>query len=257
MMHWFIRLACCLALGFDWPSVQLAHAAEPPIRVLILSGQNNHQWRETTPTIKAILEASRKCVVEVTEHPETCDAAVFAKHDVLLSNWNTFGSPTVTNWPVATRTALLDFVRHGKGFVSVHAGSSSFYDWPEYQQLVGGWWSLGQTGHGPAHEFTVTFSDPNHPVTCGLTNFVMTDELWHRPGLQPNVHILATARSAVAAGGSDADEPVAFTTSFGRGRCFNLLLGHDTKAMASPGFAALLNRGVEWGATGKVVIPPH
>ena len=252
MMHRFIRLACFLALGFDLPRVQLAHAAEPPVRVLIFSGQNNHQWRETTPKIQAILEASGKCVVEVTEHPETCDAAAFAKHDVLLSNWNTFGSPTVTNWPVATRTAFLEFVRKGKGFVSLHGGSSSFYDWPEYQELVGGWWQLGQTGHGPKHEFHVQPTKSDHPITRGLTNVVTTDELWHRPGLRANIQVLATAFSASEKGGSGAEEPVAFVNSYGAGRIFNLLLGHDAKAMDAPGFQILLQRGVEWAAKGAV-----
>jgi len=248
---------CGLAIWVLLGCVGALRAEETRIRVLIFSGQNNHDWRTTTPQLKSLLEHHGRLAVDVTEHPEQCDAAMLAQYDLLLSNWNTFGAAPVTNWPVATRNAFLDFVRNGKGFVSVHAGSSSFYDWPEYQQLVGGSWRIGQTGHGPPHEFTVTLSDTNHPVTRGLTNFVMNDELWHRPGLQTNVQILATARSADAKGGSGTDEPVAFTTRFGQGRCFNLLLGHDAKAMVSPGFAALLNQGVEWAATGKVVITPH
>ena len=66
-------------------------AAEPVLRVLILSGQNNHNWRETTPKLKSILESGGRFSVDFTEHPERCDAATFKKYDVLLSNWNTFG----------------------------------------------------------------------------------------------------------------------------------------------------------------------
>lgn len=227
--------------------------AESTIHVLIFSGQNNHNWRATTPTLKAILETSGRFAVDVTEHPDECDAAKLQKYDVLLSNWNTFGKPTVTNWPTAMRAAFLNFVRSGKGFVSVHAGSSSFYDWPEYQQLVGGAWKLGQTGHGPPHEFRVKLVDTNHPVTGGLTNFITTDELWHRTALQTNIEILATAYSAPEWQGMGKDEPIAFTTKFGAGRCFNLLLGHDTKGMEAAGFQKLLCRGTEWAATGKVM----
>jgi type 1 glutamine amidotransferase len=229
------------------------HAAEPALRVLILSGQNNHDWRATTPKLKSILESTGQFSVDFTEHPEQCDAATFAKYDVLLSNWNTYGQPTVTNWPAATRAAFLDFVRSGKGFVSVHAGSSSFYDWPEYQQLAGGSWKIGQTGHGPRHEFTVKIVAKNHPITRGLADFVTTDELWHHTALQTNVEILATAFSAPEWQGSGQDEPVAFTTRFGKGRTFNLLLGHDTKGMDARGFQQLLCRGTEWAATGKVL----
>ena len=225
-----------------------------PVRVLIFSGQNNHNWRETTPKLKAILETGRRFKVDITEHPEQCDAATFAQYDVLLSNWNAFGNPPVTNWPAATRAAFLDFVRSGGGFVSVHAGSSSFYDWPEYQQLAGGSLQLGRTSHGPPHEFTVRPVGQPHPITRGLTNFLTTDELWHRTGLQTNIQILATAHSAPEKQGTGQDEPVALVTQFGRGRGFNLLLGHDVRAMESAGFQTLLQRGVEWAATGSVTV---
>jgi len=191
--------------------------------------------------------------VDVTERPEASDAATLQKYDVLLSNWNTFGKPTVTNWPPAMRAAFLDFVRCGKGFVSVHSGSSSCYDRPEYQQLAGGAWKIGQTGHGPPHEFAVKIINANHPITRGLTNFVTTDELWHRTALQANIEILATAFSAPEWKGTGKDEPVAFTTKFGAGRCFNLLFSHDVKAMNATGFQQMFCRGVEWAATGKVL----
>ena len=245
-----LRLFLPLMLLVFWVN-QLC--AEPPIHVLIFSGQNNHNWRETTPKLKAILASSGNFSMDVTEHPEQCDAATLQKYDVLLSNWNTFGKPAVTNWPPPMRVAFLDFVRSGKGFVSVHAGSSSFYDWSEYQQLAGGSWKLGQTGHGPPHEFTVKLADADHPITRGLTNFVTTDELWHRTALQTNIEILATAYSAPEWKGTGRDEPIAFTTRFGQGRSFNLLLGHDVKAMDAAGFQKLLCRGTEWAATGKVL----
>lgn len=246
------QLRCALFALLVVLGVSQTRAAEPVLRVLIFSGQNNHNWRETTPKLKSILEHSGRFAVDVTEHPDQCDAATFQQYDVLFSNWNTFGKPTVTNWPAATRAAFLAFVRSGKGFVSVHAGSSSFYDWPEYQQLAGGSWKSGQTGHGPIHPFIVQITDPEQPITRGLTNFPTTDELWHRTALLTNVQILATAYSAPEWNGTGNHEPVAFTSHFGQGRCFNLLLGHDPNAMDATGFQQLLRRGVEWAATGKV-----
>ena len=43
--------------------------AAPPLRVLIVSGANNHDWRATTPVLKAALEAGGLCQVVVTENP--------------------------------------------------------------------------------------------------------------------------------------------------------------------------------------------
>ncbi len=219
-------------------------AAPNPVRVLILSGQNNHDWRQTTPRLKSILTASGRFLVDVTDHPETCDAQTFARYDVLLSDWNTFGTPTVMNWPDSTRTAFLDFVRNGKGLVVVHAGGSSFYDWPEYQQLTIAWWKMGQTSHGAPHKFTVKFR--KHPLTDGMVPFETTDELWVRPGFDPGATVIATGD----------DQPLVVVTHFGKGRGFTMLLGHSAQFMGTPGFQTLLLRGTEWAATARVTFPP-
>lgn len=235
----WLLLAVLIGGGSMW-------AAETPLRVLILSGRNNHDWRQTTPKLESILTAGGRFVVDVAEHPEQCDAEVFSPYDVLLSDWNTFGDSRATNWPDSTRAALLDFVRGGKGFVVVHAGGCSFYDWPEYQQLVGASWKMGQTSHGSPHEFTVKPVD-DHPITHGMKPFKTTDELWVRPGVGSLSRTLAIGD----------DQPIAFAVEFGRGRSFALLLGHNADFMDSPGFQSLLLRGAEWAATGKVALPPE
>jgi type 1 glutamine amidotransferase len=249
-------LRCLVAACLLGMTSGAAPAAAPAkLAVLILSGQNNHDWKTTTPLLKRILESSGRFTVEVTEHPEQLTAASLARCDALVSNWNAWGDAAVKEWPEAARKAVLDFVRGGRGFVVVHAGSSSFYDWPEYQRMVGASWNLGSTGHGAPHSFYVQVADPGHPVTHGMRIFVTRDELWHRTGIQPGVQPLAVAFSEKETGGSGQEEPVVLAHEFGKGRCFNLVLGHDGQAMASAGFQALLRRGTEWAASGKVTIP--
>ena len=233
-----IGLLCCWAL-----TTPLLATAAPPWRVLILSGQNNHAWQETTPKLKAILTAGERFVVDVTEHPEQSTAEMFAKYDVILSNWNTFGSKAaVKEWPESTRQAFLQFIRGGKGLVVIHAGGSSFYDWPDYQQVVGASWKTGQTSHGKPHAFTVNFTATKQSITEGLEPFTTTDELWIRPGVPPDAKVLATAE----------EQPLALITRYGQGRGFTLLLGHSAAFMATHGFQELLLRGTEWAATGTV-----
>ena len=232
----------------------LALAAEPTaIRVLILTGQNNHAWQETTPLLKMILTSSGRFAVDVTEHPEQCSPDVLSKYDLVLSNWNELGK--VKDWPATTKDGLLEFVRSGHGFVVVHAGGTMFHDWTEFQKMIGATWGQG-TGHGPKHEFEVKLSDVDHPITRGLSNFKIADELWHRMLAQPEKRVLATALSETQWRGTGNEEPMVMVTDFGRGRCFNLVLGHDTGAMENLGFQSLLLRGSEWAATGKVTIPP-
>jgi len=226
-----------------------------PLRVLILSGRNNHDWRKTTPVLEQIYNSSIRFVADVTEDPTTCTAGVLAKYDVVVSNWCAWPDVNGRQWGPEVEKAFVDFVRSGKGFALFHAASATFHNWPEYQQMVGATWKLGMTGHGPMHTFKVTVKDKSHPVTAGMPDFDLRDELWHRMGTQPNIHVLCEAFSAKDKGGSGLLEPVAICTQFGKGRCFYNELGHDATVMQNDMWKALMLRGTEWAATGKVTIP--
>jgi type 1 glutamine amidotransferase len=236
------------------PTACRTDMAKPePVRVLILSGQNNHDWKTTTPKLVAILQGSAQFEVRITEEPAKLTAADLASCDVVLSNWNAFGlDPATSVWPEETKSAYLDFVRQGRGHVVVHAGAASFPDWSEYGRLTLATWKAGQTSHGPIHEFPVRLEDVRHPVTEGLASFTTRDELWNAPGLAEGAEVLASSFSAADEQGTGRWEPAVLAGRFGQGRTLTILLGHDAEAMDDPGFQALLRRAVEWAATGRV-----
>ena len=134
-------------------------------------------------------------------------------------------------------------------------------DWPEFGDLIGLTWQKDAagtniSGHGVKHSFVVTVADKEHPVTKGMENFQHgKDELYHRQLLHKTGRVLATTFSDKAFRGSGAPEPVVVVTELGKGRAFNCALGHDPKPMEGVGFRALMLRGTEWAATGKVTIP--
>ena len=228
--------------------------AGPAVRVLLLSGQNNHDWKATTPKLRVILEETGRFKVDVSETPGLLTASFLEPYDVILSNWNSFGlGPDAENWPEEAKRAYFDFVHRGKGHVVVHAGSASFPDWEEYGRLTLATWKAGQTSHGPRHKFSVRIDKADHPVTAELEPFEIEDELWNRPGLSKGATVLASSYSAPDKEGTGQWEAAALAGRFDRGRCFTLLLGHDVEAMKNPGYQALLRRGVEWAATGRVV----
>jgi uncharacterized protein len=241
-----------------WPAVAAqgeGQQAAATLRVLLLSGANNHDWKTTTPALKKILEDSGRFTVDVAEDPAKCEAGTFGAYDVIVSDWTSWPDTKKRIWPEAVEKAFLDFVRDGKGLAVFHAASTAFQTWPEYQQMVGSTWALGTTGHGRIHAFKVSITDRNHPITRGMADFMIRDELWHRTGKQADLHVLCKAFSSKDSGGSGDSEPVALWTKFGRGRCFNLVLGHDAEAMSHAGWRTLMTRGVEWAATGKVTLP--
>jgi len=251
------------------------------IRVLIVDGQNNHNWKATTPVMKSILEDAGIFKVDVaTSPPRGKDMSGFkpdfAKYGVVLSNYN--GAP----WPEETKKAFVKFIRDGGGFVCVHATDNSFPNWKEYNEIigVGGWggrneksgpklrWesgkiirdtSMGRAGsHGSRHEYPIDIRVKDHPITAGLPDRWMhaKDELYDSlRGPAKNLTVLATAYSDPRQHGTGHHEPILMAIKYGKGRSFHTVLGHDAACMRCVGFAVTLQRGTEWAATGKVTIP--
>jgi hypothetical protein len=206
------------------------------------------------------LKATGRFEVEVTEAFHTFKPGQLDRYDVILSNWNLWkymkdGIPPELDWSPELRRAYVEFVRNGKGHVAIHAGSSTFYDWPEYQEICVATWKLGQTGHGKPHVFEVRIDQPDHPITKGITGFKKWDELWHRIHAQPGATVLASSYSTKESKGTDNWEPNTLVRNFGTGRTVYNSFGHSKEAYDSPEFRVLLARMVEWAATGEVTIP--
>jgi hypothetical protein len=258
--------------------------AADKIPVLLVDGQNNHNWIETSPVLERLLEQTGRFTVDVTTSPARGGAMAtfrpnFGAYKAVVSNYNG------ESWSDATKADFEKFVRAGGGFVSVHAADNAFPEWTAYNEMImlGGWGDRteahgpmakyragkllldnrpGKGGHhGRRHAYQIVTRDLKHPITRGLPESWMhnTDELYDSlRGPAKNIHLLATAFSAVDTGGTGDDEPMLFATTFGKGRVFHTTLGHDVEAMRCVGFIVTLQRGVEWVATGKVTekIPP-
>lgn len=250
------------------------------IRVLIIDGQNNHNWKAMTPVNRETLEATGRFTVAVSTTParkekEGWDAwrPDFSKYDVVLSNYN--GSP----WPREVEKSFVDFVKKGGGLVIIHAADNSFPKWQEYNEMigVGGWGgrnemsgpyvryrdgkieldhSKGRGGsHGRQHEFIVDTRNADHPIMKGLPSRWRhaRDELYDSlRGPAKDLTLLATAYSEK----TREHEPMIFTIRYGKGRIFHTPMGHvsPTDSIKCVGFQTVLARGTEWAATGKVTI---
>jgi type 1 glutamine amidotransferase len=263
----------------------VANSAEPASKklpVLIVDGQNNHDWKTTTPLLRTALESSGRFTVDVATSPPAGQEMSgfrpkFADYAVVVSNYNG------RRWSTETAADFEAFVAGGGGFVSVHAADNSFPDWPAYNRMIGlGGWEgrneksgpylyLNDSGkvirdtspgagghHGPQHEFAIRIRDTEHPITKGLPREWLhtKDELYDMlRGPAEDVHILATAFASPEYNGTGRHEPMLMTLNYGSGRVFHTVLGHADYSIKCVGFITTLQRGTEWAATGEVTIP--
>lgn len=252
-------------------TARLAPAQTPKIQVLIITGQNGHDWRSTTPVLRRILEDTKRFEVRVTEEFRGSSAETLAPYDLVVLNY--YDGKPEQRWGARADDALLDFVRSGKGLVVYHFSAAAFNGWGEYEQMCAGNWRPNNGHHSARHDFTVTLADRDHPITQGIraTFAQANDELyanlkWQPTGASPegSYHVLATAyddhslykpNEKQPIPGAGMQQPMMWTVKFGAGRVFATALGHDADAMKLPGFLTTLARGAEWAATGRVTIP--
>jgi len=148
------------------------------LKLLIVDGQNNHAWKDTTPVMMAILEDSGRFQVTLSTSPPSPprapsppkdgkDEAARASFAEAMKKWQAEEETAkkaraglwdawrpafseydvvVSNyngelWPEAVREAFEKYVSDGGGFVSVHAADNSFPEWKAYNEMiaVGGW----------------------------------------------------------------------------------------------------------------------
>jgi type 1 glutamine amidotransferase len=257
--------------------------AKKPVKALIVTGQNNHNWQVSSVILQKYLNGSGLFVADLVVSPQkgkdmSSFRPDFSAYKVVVLDYNG------DSWSEDTNKAFLKYVKNGGGVVVYHAADNAFRNWKEYNEIIGlGGWenrnekdgpyvyfldgneirdtSPGPGGsHGKQHEYKVVLRDKEHPITKDLPEIWThsTDELYdHLRGPAKNLTVLATAYSDKETGGTGRDEPVLMAIKWGKGRIFHTVLGHVGGGTIHPAvegasFIVTFLRGTEWAATGKV-----
>jgi type 1 glutamine amidotransferase len=236
------------------------------LQALIITGQNPHDWKGTTPLLRKALEDTEKFEVRVVEEFRGGTPEMLAPYGLIIMNY--YDGRPVNRFGERAENAISEFVRSGKGLVLYHLSLGSFDGWTDYEKMSGGNWRPNQGHHSAAHDYALEIKDSENPIMSGLKSPLMikNDELFANLRWQPegSYHVLATAyddhslyapRDTQAKPGAGTNEPILWTTQFGKGRVFVTALGHDPENTETAAFKITFARGAEWAASGKVTIP--
>ena len=257
--------------------------------VMIITGQNNHDWQRTLGHLENALQEIDLFSITVSLTPSQDAPAEewdswqpdFDAYSVVILAYNG------EMWPERVRNDFEAYVANGGGVLVQHAANNPFPGWEAFEQMVGLLWR-GQevgyraywneesglmrlppgtgpgAGHGRLHDWQITTRDADHPVMAGLPDVWLHphDELYHgQRGPAEGLNVLATSWSDPESGGSGEHELMVWWTQFGEGRVLTLLPGHlwggqeDDRGLRCVGFRTLLQRSTEWLATGEVAMP--
>jgi len=150
----------------------------------------------------------------------------------------------------AQKQALTDFVRGGGGFLGVHSATDTFYQWPEYGKLIGGYFN-----EHPWHQgVRVEVADPSNPLVAPLgSSITLVDEIYQirdfdaagsKVLLRLNPASVDLTRPNVHR--QPYGWPLAWTRSYGGGRVFYSALGHEEAVWRDARYQKVLRGAVLW-----------
>ena len=228
------------------PETTAATIAWPRVLYVTHTAAFRHGVLEASHEIMQELAASSGAFdVELTEDMSLLTADNLATFDAVV--FYTTGELPMDD---SQRDALLAFVADGKGFVGIHSATDTFYEWPEYGEMIGGYFD----DHPWHQEITVRVEDSTHPATRHLAaSFVIDDEIYQiKDWARSDVHVLLSLDTGSLdlederVKRDDGDFALAWTRSYGSGRVFYTALGHEEAVWRDERFQTHLVEGIRW-----------
>jgi uncharacterized protein len=238
---WLAMLAVVIA-------TPLVRAEQEPARILYFTHSAGYR-HEVIPLSQMILEQlgkqSGEFVVTATDDVNLFTAENLRGYAAVM--FYTTGELPMSD---AQKAAFVQFVRSGHGFVGIHSATDTFYTWPDYLELVGGYFN----DHPWHQSVRIEVVDPSDPMVAFLgPSLQISDEIYQISDFDyRGSHVLLRldptsvdlTRSGVRR--RFYGWPLAWTRSYGEGRVFYTALGHEEAVWRDPRFQQLLMNAVLW-----------
>ena len=150
------------------------------------------------------------------------------------------------------KSDMMSFIKDdGKGFVGVHAALDTNYKWPEYGEMIGGWFN-----EHPWFTFNapIILEDPNFPAVRHFPHeFVKYDEIYQpKEWSRDKVNVLLSLDASKLDYNNprvhrqDHDFAVAWSKTYGKGRVFYSTLGHTNDSWDDPDIQKMYFEAIKW-----------
>jgi uncharacterized protein len=244
-----IAWICCLVLAAPaavFVAAQSGVAADRPpekIKMLIVAGGHGFDPPKFFKLFDDNPEISYTSAKE-TDKAEAWDRDDLLSYDVILL----YDFQRELN--NAQKAKFLSLFDKGVGLVVLHHALLSYQNWPDYERIAGGKYLLdNETVDGKKYpastykgdvDIDVQVVDKQHPVTAGLEDFILRDEIYRGVRNGRDIHVLCTTEG----------NPLAWTRQEKNSRVFSTIVGHGP-AYDDAKFQKLLARGIRWSAGDK------
>ena len=223
-------------------------AVEPAAKLKVLVVTGGHGF-EQEPFFK-IFQDNPEITFTHAEHAQA-NATVYERGD--LSSYDVVVlydmAKNITEEQKAKFLSLFD---QGAGLVVLHHALVSYPDWPEYEKIIGGRYPepdpnkpgtvTEKAGYQHDVEVPVVIVAKDHPITAGLKDFTIHDEIYWGYRVQPDVTPLITTTHA------KSGKPLGWCRTQGKSRVVYLQLGHGPEAFNNENYRKLVAQSIRWTA---------
>jgi type 1 glutamine amidotransferase len=224
------------------------------MKLLVISG-GRHPYEESTPVLEQFLTAAGHVATVTEDASVLADAGAMADYDALVFNTLREGELVLS---ASEQEGLKGYVGGGKGFVCIHIAGCAPESWPEYHDITGGGWVMAKSFHPPYGQFTVNVKEAGHPGVAGISDFVTNDELYMGIVFKDGNEVFITGDAEDGTYPWRGEQmsmpggtfPLGWTRTYGEGRVFVTLLGHNGLSFETPEFQKMVLNGVEWATGG-------
>lgn len=135
----------------------------------------------------------------------------------------------------------------GKGLVFLHHSQCSYQEWDDYKNIVGGKYHEEKNTAATStyqHDvtFTVQIADPKHPVTRGIKDFEILDEVYGNTEVLPGVTPLLTADHP------QSTKIIGWTHQKENSHIVYIQPGHDKNGWFNPNYQKLVKQAITFVA---------
>jgi type 1 glutamine amidotransferase len=242
-----VRVAAVLALavGCNGPTTPTPRPSQPdaaPFRVLMLTATAGfrHDSISTAREVLNTLAGPNGFFVMMTEDLGSISADRLGNIDVIMFALTSGELP----FTPAQRSALIDAVNGGKGFVGIHSATDTLYEFPDYGRLVGAYFKE----HPWTQQARVIPEDPSHPATGLIRDAFTLEEEFYTFRENPRGRVQVLLRLDPVSVNTTGDYPLAWAQPFGNGRSYYNALGHFSATWRDTRFQNQLIAAIRWVA---------
>ncbi len=235
--------ACCIALFFLTSFIDQPIKAKK-IKVLIITGGHGFEHGPFYDVFNAIPTIGYDSLLQPQANALIASPEV-NNYDVLIFY------DLVDSLLPAQQQAYINLLNKGKAMIFLHHSLVSYQNWPEFIKIVGGQYHTqpvvvnGDTlranyEHGVT--IPVKVENKQHPVTKGISDFEIEDEIYGGSEILPTVAPLLSTTLPKSM------RYLAWVNHYGKSDVLYIQLGHGPSAYTNPVFRKLIRQAIEWSA---------